>query len=196
MASVRLFIATSLTRSIKKRIEKLLLDLKSSLGVRNVRWVKPPGIHLTFKFLGDTSLEQVPEIQKIMDDIAMGYAPFHFSVEGIGCFPNCKRPRVIWIGVEEKTGALQNLQEKIELAMVDLGFPEEGRSFHPHLTLGRIRNHVRKSERKNLGETISDFPSIQVGDQILEAISLIKSDLQPSGAVYTHLCTSKLRGEN
>lgn len=193
---MRLFIATSLTRSIKKRIEKLLLDLKSSFGARNVRWVKLSGIHLTFKFLGDTSLEQVPKIKIMMDNIAMGCAPFPFSVEGIGCFPNCKRPRVIWIGVEEKTGALQNLQGKIELAMVDLGFPEQGRSFHPHLTLGRLRNHVRKSERKNLGETISDSPSIQFGDQVLETISLIKSDLQPSGAVYTHLYTSKLRGEN
>ena len=191
---MRLFIATNLTRSIKKGIEKLLLDLKSSLGARNIRWVKPSGIHLTFKFLGDAPFEQVPEIQKMMDNIAMGYAPFHFSVEGIGCFPNCKRPGVVWIGVEEKTGALQKLQEKIELAMVDLGFPEEGRSFHPHLTLGRIRNQVRKSDRKSLGERISVSPSIQLGDQVLETISLIKSDLQPSGAVYTHLYTSRLRG--
>jgi 2'-5' RNA ligase len=154
--------------------------------------VKPSGVHLTLKFLGDTPSEQVPDIQKIMDDVTRKFTAFPISVEGIGCFPSQSRPRVIWLGVIEKTGTLQTLREQLENALAALGFSKERRAFHPHLTLGRVKRHTQNADVKNLAQHLNEYPHLAFGKQDFDQISLIKSDLLPSGAVYTKLYSSKL----
>lgn len=191
---MRLFIATSLTPEIHQEMVSLLGELSTSVGRKIVKWVKPSGVHLTLKFLGDTLPEQVPDIQKTMDEVTRKFTPFPISIEGIGCFPSRSRPRVCWIGVIEKTGVLQTLQEQLELAIVTLGFSKERRAFHPHLTLGRVRRRTQNAEIRKLARQLNEFPKLSLGKQDFDQISLVKSDLQPTGAVYTELYTSKLGG--
>jgi 2'-5' RNA ligase len=149
---------------------------------------------LTFKFLGETLPEQIPDIEKAMDDATQGFAAFSISFEGIGSFPSKSRPRVVWIGVVEAAGALLKLQKQLELGMVDLGFPKEKRAFHPHLTLARVRRGTQNFDLSFIANKLDEYPYVDLGDQALDHISLIQSVLKPTGPVYTSLFTSELGG--
>jgi 2'-5' RNA ligase len=110
----------------------------------------------------------------------------------VGCFPNARRPRVVWIGLQEPTGALARLRDRIENHVAPLGFPTEKRPFRPHLTLGRVQRHASKSEVREVGEIVSTSTFGEIGDIAVSSVSHIKSDLQPSGAVYTTLSEARL----
>ena len=190
---MRLFIATSLTPDILQEIDSLLQELSNSVERKIVKWVKSSSIHITLKFLGDTPSEKVPDIQKAMDEVTRKFSPFPVSIEGLGCYPNRNRPRVIWIGVVEETGTLLALHEQLERGIVALGFSKEKRAFHPHLTLGRVRRRTQNADIKSLSRYLNDLPDLAIGSQDFDNISLIKSDLQPAGPVYTKLHSSLLR---
>ncbi|MDY7040334.1 MAG: RNA 2',3'-cyclic phosphodiesterase, partial [Chloroflexota bacterium] len=128
MEQIRSFIAIELSEGILSAIADLQRQLKDQVPEGTVRWVQPGGIHLTLQFLGD-----VPDakINSIAQALATSCAPFrHFSITvgGLGCFPNTKRPRVTWAGVDEPTGTLTALHKVIERAMESLGFRPEGRA--------------------------------------------------------------------
>lgn len=193
---MRLFIATSLTEKIYEMLDDLIRSFSSSIGSHDVKWVRPSGIHLTLKFLGDTPEHKIIQIQHVMDEIIHGISAFPVSIQGVGCFPNCKSPRVIWVGVKETRGTLQDLQLRLENGLTKLNFPREKRTYHPHLTLGRIRRRVGNADRRAIGEKLNHIGQIDSRTQIIDEISLIRSDLKPSGAVYTHLYSSSLKYEN
>ena len=100
-----------------------------------VRWVDSEGIHLTLKFLGDIDPALVEDVLRAMEQAASGTLPFQVHLNGLGVFPNLRRPRVLWAGVGGDMDALGALQEKVEAAMEGLAFPRERRAFSPHLTL-------------------------------------------------------------
>jgi 2'-5' RNA ligase len=161
-----------------------------------VKWVRTSGIHLTLKFLGDTQEHKIIQIQHVMDEISHGKGAFPISIQGVGCFPNCKSPRVIWVGVKETQGNLQDLQLRLENGLTKLNFPREKRKYHPHLTIGRVRRHVGTADRREIGEKLNHIEQTDIETQSIYKISLIRSDLKPSGAVYTHLYSSSLNHEN
>lgn len=191
---MRLFIASSLAPALYAEIDKFLGECRGTYGSRLVRWVNPTGIHLTYKFLGDTLDAQVPAITDTLDEIGHVIKPFPITIKGLGCFPNCSRPRVFWLGVHEESNSLLKMQDRIERGLVQLGFPGERRAFHPHLTLGRVRRGLPKSEIKHLGESWLSITQPNLGVQNIEGIELIKSDLLPAGAKYTTVHRSELRG--
>jgi len=158
-----------------------------------VRWVQPEGIHLTLKFLGQTPLDQIEGIVKALSSACASLCPFTCTVGGLGCFPNLRRPRVIWVGVQEPTGALSRLQEALEGACAESGFKRERRAFHPHLTLGRLRDRASADQRRAIGELIQGTEVTSLGTVSAKGISLIRSDLRPRGAVYTTLREIELR---
>lgn len=194
MTTARTFIAIELDDELRDKLGRLQDGLRAQLSPHSVRWVHPRGIHLTLKFLGDTPLEQVEEVQAALAQAAAEVSSFSFTVAGLGCFPNTRRPRVVWVGVQELTGSMVRLRDTIEDRVAPLGFPTEGRRFSPHLTLGRVQRHASKSEVRELGEVVAAHTTGVLDEMVVTAVSYIKSDLRPSGAVYTTLAEVKLKG--
>jgi 2'-5' RNA ligase len=192
MTTLRTFIAIELDDELKHNLSRLQEGLREHVPPRSIRWVRPQGIHLTLKFLGDTPSHQVDRIQAALERAAAIIAPFQFTVRRLGCFPNERRPRVVWVGLEEPSGNLAALKQAIEDQVAPLGFPTENRPFRPHLTLGRVQRHADKAAVREIGEMVS-FAAIGTIDEMsIDRVSHIKSDLLPSGAVYTILSEAKL----
>lgn len=194
MATMRTFIANELSEELREELGLLQDHLRSQMPRGSVRWVRLEGIHLTLKFLGDTPLEQVDQVKAALAEAAAQSSPFRITLRGLGCFPNTRRPRVIWVGLEEPSGALQRLRDAVEARVAPVGFPTEGRKFSPHLTLGRVQRHASSSEVREIGERVAASTTGLVGEMEVSTVSYIRSDLKPSGAVYTTLLEAKLKG--
>lgn len=179
---MRTFIALELSREIRDNLDGLIRTL--SRLTREVRWVRPEGIHLTLKFLGEVSADGAARAAHALRRVASGHAPLSFSVEGTGWFPeNSRRPRVIWVGV--KAGPeLGSLQSDVDRELGREGFPEESRPFKPHLTLGRVNN---PSGTAALLEEMEKSPPSVLGRVRAEEVVLFESVLRRGGAVYTAL---------
>lgn len=147
----------------------------------DVRWVRPEGIHLTLKFLGDVKEKTVDEIVRILEGTCKKYCAFHLDIKGVGTFPGKKKPRVLWVGVNGNETLLA-LQREIDDGMASLGFEKEERQFSPHLTLCRFRSFTGKD---TLMEKVDALRDSSLGSMEVSTVSLIKSDLGPGGARYT-----------
>ncbi len=188
---IRSFIAIDLPADLKERLRQTSDSLSRQAPRGSVRWSRIEGIHLTLKFLGDVARTDLGQIEAALAQVCRAQAPFVFTASGLGCFPNVRRPRVLWVGIREESGALAGLQREIERALDPLGHPPERRKFHPHLTLGRVKRKVPKRDVARLGEIVANS---QVGDltQVgVQSLHLFRSDLRPTGAVYTSLATFK-----
>lgn len=184
---LRTFIAIELDEPLRIALAQVQNKLKRQAPPGSVKWVAADGIHLTLKFLGDTPVSRVPEIEEAIKRACAGFAPFEFSVEGRGCFPNFRRPRVIWVAVRDKGQRLTALRDAIEREVAPLGWPTEEREFSPHLTLGRIARSATPAVQSAVGQVVEGTVVEQIGRQRVTGVSLIRSDLQPTGAVYTIL---------
>lgn len=192
MATLRTFIAVELDEELGDNLGRLQRRLQEQLASRSVRWVQPEGIHLTLKFLGDTTPEQVERVKAALAKAAAEARPFTFTVGGLGCFPNTRAPRVVWVGLQEVTGELKRLRDAVEKHVAPLGFPTEQRAFSPHLTLGRVQRYASKSEVREIGDVVAAAQPGTLDEMSVTAVSYIKSDLKPSGAVYTTLFEAEL----
>jgi 2'-5' RNA ligase len=186
---IRSFIAIELPESIHSSLAEEINQLRINLPGGAIRWARPAGIHLTLKFLGNIEESKLPDIKHLMHRIALQEAPFEFAVGGLGCFPNQHRPRVLWVGVEDTTGIIMRLQSNLERALKELGFTTEKRSFHPHLTLGRLR---RDADNRDVAKLLETYKINQLGKVRVEEICLFQSDLRPQGAVYSKLAVEML----
>lgn len=194
MEQIRTFIAIELDESTKAGLAELQEWLQAEVPKDIVRWVRLGGIHLTLKFLGNVPATSISGITEALQRACRGFAPFSLTCGGLGCFPNPQRPRVVWVGVEEETGALARLQQAIEAEVAPLGYPTDKRSFHPHLTLGRAQRRAPSRDVRQLGEVIAKTDVGRISEMEVQAVSLMRSDLKPGGAVYTQLATVRLEG--
>ncbi len=192
MEKIRTFIAIELDESIKDGLTRLQERLKGEAPRGSVRWIRSEGIHLTLKFLGDVPADQIGEITRALQNSCQGFAPFSLSCGELGCFPNLKRPRVVWVGIQEETGILARLQKAIEEHVAPLGYPTEKRKFSPHLTLGRVQRRVSSDDLRRLGELVGTSEIGMLGRMEVRSVNLMRSDLRPSGAVYTRLAEVEL----
>lgn len=190
MTAIRAFIAIELSDAIREKLSQLLTRLKCP-ETSAVRWVPVSNIHLTLKFLGDTSPSNLEILSKILHAEAARRKPFEFEVGGIGTFPNLRRPRVIWVGVQAPRELLA-LQRSIEAEAVRLGYNPDGRPFSPHLTLGRVNQNATPHEVRQISEVLLRQPSETLGKISVDRVILFRSDLRPTGAVYTPLATAML----
>jgi 2'-5' RNA ligase len=191
---LRLFIAIELSPKVKQGISRLQGNLKQRLPPRVVRWTNPEGIHLTLKFLGDTSPDKVQAVTQGMLAAAAGFEPFELRVAGFGCFPNPRRARVLWAGVPDAPNALAGVQRAIDLQMARLDYARETRPFSPHLTLGRVNDRISPAERQTLADLLDRTGVGVLGVVPVQEIVLFQSELRPEGAVYTALARAKLTG--
>lgn len=192
MSTLRCFIAIDLSPEIHRSLEALSRQLQAQPGKEALRWVRTESIHLTLEFLGDLSAERVAEVAACLGRTAMGHSPFTLSVAGLGCFPEARRPRVLWMGVEEPTGALARLQAGIRSACAAAGVRVDGRPFSPHLTLARVRRESGTQAARFVSEVLAGSADLAAGDMTADALHLYRSDLRPEGAVYARLHSASL----
>ncbi len=183
---IRSFIAIELPEEVRRGLAKLRSEMERAEH-RFVKWVDSEGIHLTLKFLGNIPFKQVAEVTKAIEEAAQGIPPFHLEISGLGAFPNLKQPRVLWVGIGGEVDTLLRLQQNIDSALASLGFAKEERPFMPHLTLARVRQGASPMERKNFGELAMSVTFEASYPIDAKAVSLMRSQLTPEGAIYTRL---------
>ena len=179
---IRTFLAIELPEAIRRRIKEVQEDLRSSRA--DVRWVNPEKIHLTLKFFGNIEEARIDPIIKAVEGPVCNTQVFPLGVKGIGTFPHSKNPRVIWMGLVDGKGILIPLQRQLETELERIGFEPEGRAFQPHLTLGRVNSSRGKEE---LIRSMERYQEEEFGEIEVSKIVLFKSDLRPTGPVYTPL---------
>ena len=185
---MRTFIAIEIPEEIKQRLSEAQSLLKNS-GAEAI-WTRPEGIHLTLKFLGEVSNTIVAGITAALAPAMEESRGFRLTFSGAGVFPHTRNPRVAWIGVGGELDKLRELQNLVEEQTVRLGCKREDRIFQPHLTLGRIKAIPLREPWSKALEEINGltFPFFDV-----TAISIMKSELKPAGAVYTEMGSMKLK---
>ncbi len=142
----------------------------------DVRWVSPANYHVTLKFLGWTRTDAVDAIRDKLADACRGTQGFTLKTSRLGAFPSLEKASVVWAGVE--SAELAALADRVEAAMEALGFAKEKRSFHPHVTLGRLR------ESRPLKEAVLPVSEQMFGNTRIDSITLFESETKSSGSVY------------
>lgn len=182
MKKIRAFIALKLPQTVIDAIRQAQRQL---VGHRlNIRWVKAENIHLTLKFLGDMDPARIDEVADAMADAAHGRVPFKLSAKGVGVFPNIRRMRVIWVGLDGQLKELLELQHAMEDRLVSNGFPIERRRFSGHLTIGRSKGVIDAGMLQTAMNDLQAFQSEPFG---IDQVILYRSELHPTGSVYTQL---------
>jgi len=176
---VRLFVALNLPDKVRRALWAAAAPVRE-LGLA-VRWVRPEGIHVTLKFLGDVVEGREPELRAALGRAVAGAPALPLVVGGFGAFPGLDRPRVIWAGLGPEP-ALQGLQRRVDEQFMPLGFPREDRPFRPHLTLGRAARDARPERCDGLEEALRGLRHEEA--TVVDAVDLMQSVLQPGGAVY------------
>jgi RNA 2',3'-cyclic 3'-phosphodiesterase len=178
-------IPEEISRLTLKHIEKLQCEFPNVAA----SWSREGKLHLTLKFLGNIPLEQVDYVSDAASRAGKGVPPFEISLAGAGAFPKHGPPRVIWIGVEDSSGRLSKLQERLEKECEQKGFPREDRAFNPHLTLARLRNPQGAKELAARHKALG-FGSVSIG---VEELLVIRSELSPKGSRYSIISRHSLR---
>lgn len=182
----RTFIAIELADPVRERFEQLQRLLRPAGA--DVRWVRPDRAHLTLKFLGDATHEQIEAMQTALDEIAPTAAPFGVAFRGTGVFPNERRPRVLWVGIAEGVEQLRSLAQAMDERAAAAGFERERRPFSPHVTLGRFRS---PSGWERLREMMGANAAFDAGRMSAGELHLIHSILSPQGPTYVPLHTAR-----
>jgi 2'-5' RNA ligase len=188
MARLRVFIAVDIGKVIRDRAVSLQETLARSGA--ELKWVEPENIHVTLLFLGEVDDRTVPDVCRVVAEQARQQPAFSMSIERFGCFPNPRRPRILWIGVGEGTQELCALHDALEPPLLDLGcYRREERKYTPHLTLGRVRSE-RPAE--NLTAAVAKHAGWQGGQTAVRELQVMSSELLPQGPIYTVLSRAKL----
>ncbi len=175
---IRLFIAIDLPERMKDVLLETAAQMGQYLPDRAVRWVKPEQMHLTLRFLGDTAVSQLPDLQDQLTQLTSRYGAFRLHLNGVGAFPNRNRPRVVWVGLGGDLAVLQKMQAELEDRVVAMEWSREKRPFSPHVTLGRVKD-ARQVQALNWDVALAKM------EFEVTAVQLVQSELRPSGAVYT-----------
>ncbi len=189
---IRSFIAIELPDELKSKLFRLQAELKST-RFSFVKWVAPEDIHLTLKFLGNIAIHKVDEVIESIDKASEGISRFQLETTDLGVFPNLRSPKVFWLGIGGKLDTLIALQKRIDDVLEPMGFVRERRNFTPHLTLARMRESASSQNRHDFGELIAKTHfGIEYKIEV-NRVSLMRSQLLPSGAVYNRLAEVKLK---
>jgi 2'-5' RNA ligase len=194
---IRTFLAVELGDELRTQITLIQQDLRqrlvreSSNDIR-ITWVQPSSIHLTMKFLGDTDEHLIEPLREAIERAMPGHGAVHMPIERLGVFPRLLQPRVLWIGPSEQweqgddAKRLVALHRAVENCCQSVGFAPEGRPLSPHLTLARVKEGERHVGQALAESGAMDRP-VSLGLLAVQSIVLMKSELRPTGSVYTKL---------
>jgi 2'-5' RNA ligase len=188
MARIRTFIAIDPGKAIHDRIIALQETLARTGA--EVKWVEPDNLHLTLLFLGEVDERDVPPVCQLVAETAAKQPAFAMTVESAGCFPNPRRPRVLWVGVTTGSQEVCTLHDALEQPLLDLGcYRREDRKYTPHITLGRIKTDPATDQ---LAAALAKQSSWKGGDTMVREVHVMSSKLSSEGPVYTVLSRAKL----
>ena len=185
---MRLFLAINLPDAVRFAIHTAIEPLRAL--VPELAWVDPGRLHLTLKFLGEQGADRVPVVADALALVAASHRELRVEVNGIGAFPNFRRARVVWMGVEQDA-RLELLHHDVEVECERVGFELEGRPFRPHLTLARVARSVSEDRLRELGRAARriEFRA----EIVVRSIDLMQSELCTAGSSYTTLVSAALR---
>jgi 2'-5' RNA ligase len=187
---MRVFIAIDINEKTRAAIADVQKQLNAKVDIRggDVKWVEPDNIHLTLKFLGEISDEQLEEVKEIINTVAQTHNKFTLDIESVGSFGG-RSAKVVWVGASKGTDELLALQKDLDEQLTLADFPSEDREFSAHLTICRVRNP--KAGLK-LADAVGQFAKLKLGVISADAICVYQSQLMPDGPIYTLLGSFKL----
>ena len=184
--TVRVFVAVGISAEARQQLIDATDRIRRDVP-QGIQWANPDGMHLTLKFLGNIPSNGVEPLLDCLKSVASESSPFPLNLVGLGMFPNRRKPRVLWAGVDGDLDALSRLQQGTEDAITAIGYPPEQRPFRPHITLGRPRRSVSDAQLSRIGAVVSALAPLSPVSWQVEAVDLMQSELHPSGARYTVL---------
>ncbi len=193
MPNHRLFIALDPPEPVRRRLAALATELRRGAGraAEEIRWVAPENVHLTVQFLGAVPEERVADVEAALRAAAAEARPLALEVRGAGGFPNARRPRVLWAGLEGDVAPLAALAADIARRLAPLGFPPEDRPFSPHLTLGRARDG---RGAPGLAGALAHAAQAEGAPWRATELVLFESHLSPKGPRYEIVARAPLGG--
>lgn len=184
----RTFCAIELPNEVRAQLQDHVKKLRAAVPDASASWSKAENVHLTLKFFGNVRTDKIPRISAAATRAVSEFSPFLIRIGGTGVFPRASRPQVLWIGVEDSSGRLSELQQRLEEEFAVEGFAKENRAYKPHLTIARLR---RPEESRQLAQTHVQtnfgFSEIRVNE-----IVLFRSQLGPKGSTYTAISNHSL----
>ncbi|MEN3029103.1 MAG: RNA 2',3'-cyclic phosphodiesterase [Aquificaceae bacterium] len=175
---VRVFVGFFVTKKIQEAVERLQAQ---SEGFIKGKWVEPQNFHMTFQFIGEMKQERLIDLLKSLQEVAQKLKPVRVKYRGLGVFPSLDRARVLWIGVSEGHRLLIDTARAIVKANRQIGIRDEGKPFHPHVTVCRIREF----EKKALRDFLHQYENTTFGEDLVDRVALVKSSLTSVGPIYT-----------
>ncbi len=202
---MRTFIAIEMPAAVRDLLADLQQRLDHTLNDAHagnrVRWTTAPNLHLTLRFLGETSDSQRSIVERELASRLHLQPAFALGLHQLGCFPNWGRPTIVWGDFTGATGQLASVQALVETAVRVAGFAAEERPFTPHLTIGRVKKDVTAREQQQLGEVLQQaqarsaaLMAAPAAQFTVDAVAFVQSELRPSGPVYTTLTSYSLNG--
>lgn len=177
----RVFCAIELPSQVIEKISEHITRLRAAAPESPASWIRPENVHLTLKFIGEIAQNRVGDLSQAAATAVAGFSPFEILIKDTGSFPKHGTPRVFWIGVDDYSGKLTQLQAKLEDECLQLGFAKEARAFNPHLTIARGRKpqgaRALAAAHKEMG-----FASAEVS---VRELTVIRSELSSAGSNYT-----------
>lgn len=188
--NIRAFLAIEPPEDILQAMSRLQEKLKREVSGR-ISWTRPEGWHLTLKFFGDVSMEDVEKISSAVQNRVASGLSLNLKLEKLGVFPDARRPRVLWCGTAGDVSQLSVLQKQLDTDFDALGFPNEDRPFRAHVTLARMKDPRGVT---GLGEALAKHGAFAAGEFVCRELVLFQSRLTPQGAIYTKLAVFPLNG--
>ena len=189
----RLFVALAVPDDVKDRMEAAQADLRRGLPDRDVRWARREQFHLTLRFLGDVEATQVEALAEAIRAACGEFGALHLRAERIGCFPDPRHPRVVWVGVQDQAEQLPRLQRAVEAATEGFTTEQKEQRFTGHVTLARIKG-IKRPEAEALAKAAAGMADRPFGQWRACRIELIRSELSPQGARHSSIAAIALTG--
>ena len=192
----RAFVAVLLDEPTRRAVSAQIDRLRPLSKV--VAWVPPHNLHLTLRFLGDQTEEQLAEVVPALEEAASGVPTFTLSLKGLGAFPGLDHPRTLWVGVSDGAPEAQRLQARVAEALERRSTPVEARAWQAHVTIGRVTDEKRW-RREGVAElrlAVMRGVTTPFGTMPVSSIALMRSDLYTSGARYTGIASVALSSED
>ena len=201
---IRAFLAVELSQELQAELATVQQNLKRRIEPEmkrdtRISWTKPASIHLTIKFLGDMDEQVIDPMLVAVEQTVGSQIPVNVPLERLGAFPRPQSPRVLWVGPSEnwerggEATRIAEIHGAIEQACEGFSFLRETRPFSPHLTLARIKVGERHVGVALAQTGVLDRP-LSLGSLAVESVVLMKSELKPTGSVYTKLWNVRLSG--
>ena len=188
MARIRTFIALDPGKIIRDRLisfQKILTNAGTE-----IKWVDPPNLHFTLLFLGEVHERDILSVCRAVSKTTATIPAFTYSVAGTGCFPNQRRPRIVWVGVGQGAPEMVALHNALEDPLFELGcYRREERDYTPHITLGRVRSDEPSPE---LAAILTKHQAWNGGEATAQEVLVMSSELTPQGPIYAVLSRGKL----